>query len=434
MPCLNVFLDRYGSYQLVGALEFESASVNRALAEPSFAYANSYLSSSGARPISLSLPFQDKPFAPSVTRAFFEGLLPEARARVPLAESLHASNEGYQHILARLNDETAGALVFSEREEILADESSYEPTDLGLLEKFAAQPRRVAFDVGMSTRLSLAGAESKLGLYHAGDDFHSGWSLPLGTAPSTHIIKASDGTFAGQTINEALCMLTARHCGFDVAECALLPLGVGEPLLVVRRFDRVIPEDTRTIDGNDVPRRLHQEDFCQASGLTGALKYEPTRGHYLNRCGNIIQHASSNSFGDRAHFLQRIYFDYLIGNCDNHLKNHSLLWDENLDQRVVAPIYDVTCTTVYEHLDREMGVSLCESRKIDDVSTADLLAAAHELGLAEQIARGSLDELKSEILPALEQAEKDLEPLGLPQVEQVYAKVRKDVSERLAKS
>ena len=111
MPCLNVFLDRYGSYQLVGALEFESASVNRALAEPSFAYANSYLSSSGARPISLSLPFQDKPFAPSVTRAFFEGLLPEARARVPLAESLHASNEGYQHILARLNDETAGALV-----------------------------------------------------------------------------------------------------------------------------------------------------------------------------------------------------------------------------------------------------------------------------------------------------------------------------------
>lgn len=97
--------------------------------------------------------------------------------------------------------------------------------------------------MGMRTRLSLAGAESKLGLYHAGSDLQSGWFLPLGTAPSTHIVKASDGAFKNQTINEALCMLAAKHCGFDVADCQLLPAGGAEPLLIVTRFDREIPEE-----------------------------------------------------------------------------------------------------------------------------------------------------------------------------------------------
>lgn len=434
MPRLNVFLDRYGSYQPVGSLDVGNMDSGTPSTLSSFAYAGSYLASSNARPISLSLPLQDQPFTPRETRAFFDGLLPEARARAPFVKALHSSGEDYPSILACLNDETSGALVFSERESIPAAEARYAPVDPKLLREFAAQPRNVALEMGMRTRLSLAGAESKLGLYHAGSDLQSGWFLPLGTAPSTHIVKASDGTFKNQTINEALCMLAAKHCGFDVADCQLLPAGGAEPLLIVTRFDREIPEEALRIGDNAVPRRLHQEDFCQASGLAGEMKYEPTHGNYLNRCGAIISRASANPFGDRVGFLQRIYFDYLIGNCDNHLKNHALLWDASLDRCFVAPLYDVTCTTVYEHLEREMGVSLCESRKIDDVTRSELLSAAKELGVQPDIARNLLDELKDKIVPALSQAEKDLEYFNLPQIERVCAEIHADVLTRLSKA
>lgn len=138
-----------------------------------------------------------------------------------------------------------------------------------------------------------------------------------------------------------------------MSDCRLLLIEGCEPLLVIERFDRRVPPsgEAVTLDGCEVPRRLHQEDFCQASGLRGTQKYEPTRGNYLNRCGNVIARSSSNPFGDRADFLQRIYLDYFLGNCDNHLKNHSRLWSEDFAERSLAPVYDLTCTTVYPLLD-----------------------------------------------------------------------------------
>ncbi|MFR7670440.1 MAG: HipA domain-containing protein [Collinsella sp.] len=60
-----------------------------------------------------------------------------------------------------------------------------------------------------------------------------------------------------------------------------------------------------------------------------------------------MRRASTNQMEDRFLVGYNQLFDYAVGNCDNHLKNWSLVWDESWKQVRLAPLYDVLCTTVY---------------------------------------------------------------------------------------
>ena len=41
-----------------------------------------------------------------------------------------------------------------------------------------------------------------------------------------------------------------------------------------------------------------------------------------------------------------LVYDYIIGNSDNHIKNLSLLYSEDLKKIRLAPLYDVISTVV----------------------------------------------------------------------------------------
>lgn len=254
----------------------------------------------------------------------------------------------------------------------------------------------------------------------------------MSTAPSTHIVKTPQSVFPDQTLNEALCLETAKLCGFDTAEWTLLKLDGGEPLLAVRRFDRIFPNhQEKLISSLPVPKRLHQADFCQASLLMPEMKYEPTNGNYVNRCGTILTHASSNPFGDRALFLQTLYFDYLIGNCNNHLKNHAMLWDETWDSCELAPLYDITCTTIYPSVDKEMGVSLCASRKISDVTSDDIAETSKALGVPQKLGVSLYRELCSKFTKALDAAADHLTQFGYDRVEPLVEHISEEFTSKV---
>src|SRR5260370_32083283 len=105
-------------------------------------------------------------------------------------------------------------------------------------------------------RLSLAGAKDKIGVCIEGDEI----SLPLGGAPSTHILKPAVERFAGVVVNEALCMNLAAAIGLPTATVEIRTVEDLEYLLV-ERYDRV---HRQAPGGAPVVERLHQEDFCQA--------------------------------------------------------------------------------------------------------------------------------------------------------------------------
>lgn len=393
---LHVFRQRADEYQLVGILHFSEEMVT-------FSYGRAYLNDWNASPISCSLPLREAPFSQQEASPFFAGLAPEGNMKRLVAESIHSDR--FTNMLARLNNESIGGLVFSTENKI-HNSGTYRKLSSAELRELRDRPRETSFAMGMTSRLSLAGAQSKVSLYHQGDDPLHGWFMPNGVAPTTHIIKTPDDAFPLQTVNEALCLETAKQCGFDVAEWSLIPIESGEPLLAIKRFDRVMDDKTPATDELPQPKRLHQEDFCQATGLMPDMKYEPTGGNYLARCCETIQKVSDNPFGDRAYFLQSVFFDYLIGNCDNHLKNHSLLWSSSWSSVALSPLYDITCTTMYPQIYLEMGISLSPSRRIDEVAEADIGNAAKAAGISQKMGRGFYKELLNEITPALDKAER----------------------------
>lgn len=283
----------------------------------------------------------------------------------------------------------------------------------------------------MASRLSLSGAQSKVGLYHVGEDPAEGWFLPKGVAGTTHIIKTPEPIFPNQTVNEALCLETARRCGFDVADWMLIPLPGGEPLIAIKRFDRRVECTDSSNEAIARPRRLHQEDFCQATGLMPDFKYEPTGTSYIARVCKTILRASSNPFGDRMLFLQSVFFDYLVGNCDNHLKNYSLLWDAAWQSRELAPRYDIVCTTIYPSIYLEMGISLCPSRRITDVSEGDIDAASRAAGVPVSMGRRLYQEIYEDIPSALDEAEALLCEEGFASASHIAEHIRRELKEKV---
>ncbi|WP_160213116.1 HipA domain-containing protein [Adlercreutzia aquisgranensis] len=394
MRSIRVHRDFQGKRQVVGFLEGTYPQL-------SFRYDEDYVHKYPEHAISVSLPVRSEPYGSVETARFFDGLLPEEAARTLLAEATRTARDNYAALLARLSDESVGALVLET--EARPAQASYKLFGEDGLAAFAGAPRKVALQLGMESRLSLAGAQSKVGLYRTDESGTAEWFVPCGSAPSTHIVKAASGIFENQLVNEALCMEAARKLGFTVPVTELIETEHGY-LLAVERFDRVLADNAPLIDGLSMPMRLHQEDLCQAAGLPTFLKYEPTDGRYPHLAASVLQRASSNPFGDRMLLFQTLVLDFLLGNCDNHLKNRSILWSEDWKSRMLSPLYDLTCTTVYSQLDRQMGMALCASRRIDDVCGEDVLQTASQVGVPERLARSMYAELASGFGDAVELA------------------------------
>jgi len=398
---LDVWREVGGEFQRVGAI-----SGGR------FAYSTVYLESDNAAAISLNLPLGEEPFDARRTSAFFRGLLPEGETWSDFVGMLRSEGGGYTKVLEGLRNETVGALVFGERPSW--DEASYEPLGGDVLRRLAKIPQRAVVELGMRTRKSLAGAQPKVGLYHAGSDVDRGWHVPLGIAPSTHIVKNPNKLFPGDSVYEALCCEVTRLLDLPVAETELIRIDGNEPLLAVKRFDRVFEGSGRTLDGLRVPLRLHQEDMCQASGFSGEFKYEPTGACYANRCSVLAARGMRGVYNTTMVLFYMLCLDFVLGNCDNHLKNRSLLWNEGWTGFALAPFYDITNTTLYPGLDREMGISFGGSRKIDDVTPLMIMETGESCGIPRDVAWALFEEIAEESGPAIERAGQNLADKGFP--------------------
>ena len=97
-------------------------------------------------------------FPSFAVKSFFDGLLPEGSIRRSPSASFHASMNETQELISRLNDESAGTLVFKFAGEDPTQGRGYEPVGDSDLEQFASFPRELAPRAAIRSRLSLAGA------------------------------------------------------------------------------------------------------------------------------------------------------------------------------------------------------------------------------------------------------------------------------------
>ena len=317
-----------------------------------FEYAPNWLGKSDATPLSQSLPLRKASFTRNECRGFFAGILPEGDKREIIARNLGISPRNDFAMLEQIGGECAGAVTFLPAGQPLPGCShSYRTLSSSELASILKElPKRPLLAGEKGIRLSLAGAQDKIAVRIEGDEI----SLPLGDAPSTHILKPNIEHFAGLVFNEAFAMRLAAAVNLPVAKVETRTVE-GIEYLLVERYDRTQRKSGETT----VLDRLHQEDFCQAQNIVPETKYQKEGGPSLKRCFQLLREASSAPVIDLAHLLDAVIFNYLVGNNDAHGKNFSLLYygvgTANQEIRF-APLYDIVSTVYYPELSRAAPV------------------------------------------------------------------------------
>jgi len=120
---------------------------------------------------------------------------------------------------------------------------------------------------------------------------------------------------------EVLAMTLACKAGLNVPEVRLQDVA-GRPVALIKRFDR---------EGNQrIP-------FLSAMSLLGLN--DGDEATYTD-IAEIIRKYSSAPTEDLHELWRRMIFNVMIGNLDDHLRNHGFLYDRNGQWRL-SPVYDL---------------------------------------------------------------------------------------------
>ncbi len=331
--------------------------------------------------LSASLPLRSQVFTPSEASPFFEGLLPEGAVRAAIARSFHISEGDGFGLLRALGADCAGAVAVLavDREPLIPGHRSLLAlSDDELAHLVQDLPRHpLGVDPAEAgVRLSLGGIQHKLVL--AGRPGR-GFSQPLDGAPSTCLLKPEFGQYPGLVANEAFCMKVAQSSGLRAASVKIVDVG-STPCLYVERFDRDVDADGNVIE------RIHQEDMCQALGISPVAKYEDNGGPSVVAVIGLLRTLRGAYMArDINDFIRAVLVNFLLGNSDAHGKNFALLYQPTMGVRL-APIYDVVSTAVYPDVTDRMAMSIGGTTDPTEVDMQTWVRLAEECELGRGIA------------------------------------------------
>jgi len=381
-------LDVYLHDELVGHLIQDEGG------QTAFEYDQAWLDRAGATALSVSLPLRKARFNRNECRGFFAGILPDETKREIIARNLGISARNDFAMLERIGGECAGAVTFIPAGQPLpARDYHYRAiSPKQLADIFKELPKRPLLAGEEGVRLSLAGAQDKIAVRIEMGEI----SLPLGGAPSTHILKPSIERFAGVVFNEAFTMELAGDTGIPAAKVEVRTTETIE-YLSVERYDRTHIQSGTTVTLD----RLHQEDFCQALNIDPEMKYQKEGGPSLKQCFALVRDISSAPVVDLARLLDAVVYNFLIGNNDAHGKNFSLLYHgaRTANQQIrLAPLYDVISTAYYPELSNDMAMKIGDEYKPEKVASRDFEKLAEQAGLAKPLVRRRVPELAQAVL------------------------------------
>jgi serine/threonine-protein kinase HipA len=347
----------------------------------------------GAPLLSLQLTVRQERFPNGVVRSFLDGLLPEGDARRAIAEDLSLRADDTFNLARALGRDCAGALVIQPDAEGPPPQPTIltaEPLGDDDLARLVDNLRTAPLGVDQRVRISLAGVQEKLLLTRLPDGT---WGRPVDGTPSTHILKPEIRGYPQTVENEAFCMRVAKHLGMTVAGIETTEVG-GRKLIVVSRYDRIVAP-------SGAVERIHQEDFCQATGTLPANKYEEDGGPSLRKITGILSETDPDSLDS---LLRAVTLNLAIGNGDAHAKNFSLLHDRAGSLRL-APLYDLLSTLVYG--DDRLAMYIDNVHRTNRVTFDRLLNEAATWGLSRTRAAEIVGDLLARLPDAVERAARE---------------------------
>lgn len=334
--------------------------------------------------LSASIPLSPRPSRAKAKRRrnFFHELLPEGDQLTAMNIAAGLRPGDILGFLARYGRDVAGAL------QIWDLDDPTEPPTPELIPVTNAEIRELltepyTFPLAnrpVTGKTSLAGVQPKIVL--ARTDGH--WAQAVGGAPSTHILKPIVERQPSLIYDEEYGARLARALGLASYDSHIDDFA-GVPALVIERYDRdpVMPGG-----------RIHQEDFNQALGATGAAKYQELGGVVsLARVAEVLKVVGAAS--DRTPLARMVVFAVAIGNLDMHAKNIGLIHYADSTARL-APAYDAVPHTHLAGNDGRMALAVCGEYRHAALTRDHLVAEIAGWGLrnASELVDGTLQELQ----------------------------------------
>ena len=187
----------------------------------------------------------------------------------------------------------------------------------------------------MVGKLSISGVQAKLSVKLN----RNNKELEVAAKDGEYILKPQNNTFPNIPQNENLCMNIASSLEIVVPPHSLIRLKDDSLAYIVKRFDRT------------KGKKLHQEDFSQILGKKDRYKGS------LEEIGHKLREISEVPGLDLQLFFERALFFFIIGNGDAHLKNFSIIYDEEKHIRL-SPAYDIVSSKLVIPGEEELALSM----------------------------------------------------------------------------
>jgi serine/threonine-protein kinase HipA len=341
----------------------------------SFAYGRSYLARKDAMPIYLpELPLQRgaiAPVAPLMMANSLRDAAPDAWGRRVIINRLtglkgdDARNVEFDELTFLLNSgsDRAGALDFqASADKYVAREHANATLDQ-LLDAAARVERGEPIPQGLDNALfhgsSIGGARPKALIEDDTTKFIAKFSA---TNDTYSVVKA-----------EFIAMRLAGLAGLDVAGVSLR-VAAGKDVLLVERFDR-----TRVKDG------WARRALVSSLTLFGLDELSGRHASYAE-LADIIRARFADPQATLRELYKRMVFNILVGNTDDHARNHAAFWDGR--QLHLTPAYDI-CPQARNNPEANQAINIADQNRASQLEVCRL-AARHFL-LRDEDARAIID-------------------------------------------
>lgn len=294
---------------------------------------------------------------------FFEHLGPEGWLREQQARTAHLAQEDDFGLLLAYGSDCIGAVGVTPPEGL--------PQHPAEIAEAAVNPGR-----------TLSGIQKKLLVTRASD---GSFEPAAATGPAPFIAKFNSEAHPDLVRNEYLSLRWARAVlgENEVTEFQLGHVsGVNESGLILTRFDR-------TARGG----KLRLEDFAQILSKPRGRDYSGKYDASYEEVAQVIAGHSARPAIDQSRFFKRLILFALVGNCDAHLKNFSLL--ETAQGLRLSPAYDIVNTAIYDRFDRELALSIAGRKlSLDALNRDTFLAFGTSIGLPDRAVTQAFTQLR----------------------------------------
>lgn len=231
------------------------------------------------------------------------------------------------------------------------------PYSLDELDTLAAQV--------IKSQTTLTGVQAKLSLHL---DRHEGSKrLTIVGLWGDFIFKPQTQTYKTLPENEDLTMHLAEIAKIKVVPHTLIRLQDDTLGYLTKRIDR-------TSEGDKIP----MEDMCQLTERQTEYKYKSS----YEQIAKVIAKHSYVPLLDLTDFYEQVFFNWLVGNNDMHLKNYSLYAPKG--KWVLTPAYDLLNVSMVNPKDTE-ELALTLNAKKKRIKRSDFVRAMETSGISPKV-------------------------------------------------